>query len=173
AAEKEKKWIVAPPPGAKTSFRRTSMANWITDTEQGAGHLLARVIVNRLWQQHFGRGIVGTPSDFGVQGERPTHPELLDFLATEFVKNGWSIKSMHRLIVNSATYRQSAGYDPIAAKIDPEDRLLWRYPRHRLEGEVIRDSALEVAGLLSEKMGGPSIFPEVPAGMESRGGWHV
>lgn len=80
---------------------------------------------------------------------------------------------MHRLIVNSATYRQSAGFDPIAAKVDPEDRLLWRYPRHRLEGEVIRDSALEVAGLLNAKMGGPSIFPEVPAGMESRGGWHV
>lgn len=80
---------------------------------------------------------------------------------------------MHRLIVNSATYRQSAGFDPIAAKLDPEDRLLWRYPRHRLEGEVIRDSALEVAGLLNSKMGGPSIFPEVPAGMESRGGWHV
>jgi len=131
------------------------------------------VMVNRMWHYHFGKGIVGTPSDFGVQGDRPTHPELLDYLATEFVRNGWSIKAMHRLIVNSATYRQSAGYDPIAAKIDPEDHLLWRYPRHRLEGEVIRDCALAISGLLSPSMGGPSIYPEIPAGMESRGGWHV
>jgi hypothetical protein len=108
-----------------------------------------------------------------VQGDRPTHPELLDYLATEFIKNGWSIKAMHRLIVTSATYRQSAGFDPLAARIDPEDRLLWRYPRHRLEGEVIRDRALAISGLLSPKMGGPSIYPEVPVGMESRVGWHV
>jgi len=157
-------------PLENSSGRRTALAEWLASPENPQ---TARVMVNRIWHHHFGKGIVGTPSDFGVQGDRPTHPELLDYLATEFVKNGWSIKAMHRLIVNSATYRQSGGYDPIAAKIDPEDRLLWRYPRHRLEGEVIRDSALAVAGLLNPKMGGPSIFPQVPDGMESRGGWHV
>ncbi len=157
-------------PLENSTGRRTALAEWLASP---GNPQTARVMVNRIWHHHFGKGIVGTPSDFGVQGDRPTHPELLDYLATEFVKNGWSIKAMHRLIVNSATYRQSAGYDPIAAKIDPEDRLLWRYPRHRLEGEVIRDSALAAAGLLNPKMGGPSIFPEVPAGMESRGGWHV
>ncbi|HEV8293105.1 MAG TPA: PSD1 and planctomycete cytochrome C domain-containing protein, partial [Tepidisphaeraceae bacterium] len=157
-------------PLENSSGRRTALAEWLSSPSNPQ---TARVMVNRIWHYHFGKGIVGTPSDFGVQGDRPTHPELLDYLATEFVRNGWSNKAMHRLIVNSATYRQSAGYDPIAAKIDPEDRLLWRYPRHRLEGEVIRDSALAVAGLLNTKMGGPSIFPEVPTGMESRGGWHV
>ena len=157
-------------PLENSTGRRTALAEWLASPENPQ---TARVMVNRLWHYHFGKGIVGTPSDFGVQGDRPTHPELLDYLATEFIKNGWSIKAMHRLIVTSATYRQSAGFDPIAAKIDPEDRLLWRYPRHRLEGEVIRDSALAISGLLSSKMAGPSIYPEMPPGMESRGGWHV
>ncbi|HEV8605108.1 MAG TPA: PSD1 and planctomycete cytochrome C domain-containing protein [Tepidisphaeraceae bacterium] len=157
-------------PRETSSGRRTALANWLASPENPQ---TARVMVNRIWHHHFGRGIVATPSDFGVQGERPTHPELLDYLATEFIKNGWSIKAMHRMIVTSATYRQSAGYDPIAARLDPEDHLLWRHPRHRLEGEAIRDSALAISGLLNPQMGGPSIFPQVPDGMESRGGWHV
>ena len=94
---------------AKTSYRRRALANWITDTEHGAGHLLARVIVNRLWQHHFGRGIVATPNDFGVQGARPTHPELLDWLASELIRNGWRLKPMHKLIMTSATYHAGSG----------------------------------------------------------------
>jgi hypothetical protein len=130
-------------------------------------------MVNRLWHHHFGRGIVATPSDFGSMGERPTHPQLLDWLASEFVRQSWSMKSMHRLIVTSNTYQQSSGYNETAAKVDLQNRLLWHFPRQRLEGEVIRDSGLAVAGLLNTKMGGPSVFPELPPGMESRGGWKV
>jgi hypothetical protein len=110
---------------------------------------------------------------FGLKGDRPSHPELLDWLATEFVKSGWSIKAMHRLIITSQTYQQSASARDEAMAADPENKLLWRYPRHRLEGEVIRDAALQVSGLLNRKMGGPSVFPELPAGMDSRGGWKV
>jgi hypothetical protein len=130
-------------------------------------------MVNRLWHYHFGRGIVATPSDFGNMGERPTHPQLLDWLASEFVRQGWSKKAMHRLMVTSNTYRQSSSYNEAAAKVDLQNKLLWHYPRQRLEGEVIRDSELAVAGLLNTKMGGPSAFPELPPGMESRGGWKV
>jgi hypothetical protein len=130
-------------------------------------------MVNRLWHYHFGRGIVVTPSDFGSMGERPTHPQLLDWLAGEFVRQGWSMKAMHRLMVTSNTYRQSSGYSEAAAKVDLQNRLLWHFPRQRLEGEVIRDSGLAVAGLLNTKMGGPSVFPELPPGMETRGGWSL
>ena len=131
-------------------------------------------MVNRVWHYHFGRGIVGTPSDFGLKGDRPTHPKLLDWLASEFVRNGWSLKTLHRLILTSNTYRQSSGYREAPARIDPENKLLWRYPRRRLEGEIIRDCALAVAGMLNPKMGGPSVFPELPAGMPTpRGGWKV
>jgi hypothetical protein len=130
-------------------------------------------MVNRIWQYHFGRGLVATASDFGLKGERPTHPQLLEWLASEFVRTGWSIKQMHRLILTSSTYRQSAQYREAAAQIDSENKLLWRYPRQRLEGEALRDSALEVAGLLNVKMGGPSVFPELPLGMSVAGGWSV
>ena len=150
--------------------RRTALANWLASADNP---LTARVIVNRIWQHHFGRGIVATPSDFGVQGERPSHPELLDWLAVRFVRDGWSLKKLHRLIMTSSVYRESTGPDSTAAKLDPDDRLLWRFPRKRLEAEVIRDSALSVAGLLKEKMGGPSVFPEIPRGLDVRGGWPV
>src|SRR3954464_8952489 len=134
-----------------SSGRRTALANVLTDPKNP---LTARVMVNRIWHYHFGRGIVATPSDFGLKGERPTHPELLDWLASEFVKNGWSMKYLHRLIMTSETYKQASISRPEAVAIDPEDKLLWRFPRHRLEGEIIRDQALAVAGMLNTKMGG-------------------
>jgi uncharacterized protein DUF1553/uncharacterized protein DUF1549 len=165
---------VTPPDGSESSGRRTALANWIAN---GDNPLTARVMVNRIWQYHFGRGIVGSPSNFGLVGDRPTHPELLDWLATEFVRQGWSMKAMHRLIMNSSAYQQAsivpAAAAEKAAAVDPSNLLLWRYPRQRLEGETIRDSALAVAGLLNTAIGGPSVFPELPPGMETRGGWKV
>jgi hypothetical protein len=162
---------VTPPPNADSTGRRTALAKWLTSPENP---LAARVMVNRIWHYHFGRGIVGTPSDFGVMGERPTHPELLDWLAAEFVRSGWSLKQMHRLIMNSAVYQQSSDFRKDAADVDPGNRLLWQFPRHRLEGEVIRDSSLLVSGLLNTKPGGPSVYPELPADMQApRGGWKV
>jgi hypothetical protein len=158
------------PAGLKSTGRRTALAKLLTDP---ANPLTARVMVNRIWHYHFGRGIVGTPSDFGLKGDRPTHPELLDWLASEFVRNGWSMKYMHRLVMTSETYKQASVSRAEAVKVDPDDKLLWRFPRHRLEGEVIRDSALAVSGLLNTNMGGPSVFPELPAGLEGRGGWKV
>ena len=160
------------PPGSdKTSGRRTALADLLTDPQNP---LTARVMVNRVWQHHFGQGIVATPSDFGLKGERPTHPELLDWLSDRFVREGWSLRSLHRLIVTSSTYRQSSAYREAAAQADPANKWFWRFPRQRLEGEVIRDASLAVAGLLNPKMGGPSIFPELPAGMPTpRGGWKV
>jgi hypothetical protein len=160
APEKEKRWQVAPPEGSKTSYRRRSLANWVTDTEQGAGHLLARVIVNRLWQHHFGRGIVATPNDFGVQGTRPTHPELLDWLAQELIKNGWRLKPMHKLIMTSAAYRQDGRFDARAAKLDPDNLWLWRHTPHRLEAEAIRDNMLATSGTLDRTLFGPGTLDE-------------
>ncbi|MBI2929193.1 MAG: DUF1553 domain-containing protein [Verrucomicrobia bacterium] len=160
---------VCPPPGVNSTGRRAALANILTDPKNP---LTARVRVNRIWHYHFGRGLVGTPSDFGVKGDPPTHPALLDWLASEFVRQGWSVKAIHRLILTSNTYRQSTRFNPAAAKIDPDNKLLWRFPRQRLEGEVIRDAALTVSGLLNPKMGGPSVFPELPAGaIGSYGGW--
>src|SRR6266516_4560373 len=162
---------ITPSKGTRSSGRRIAFANILADPNNP---LTARVMVNRIWQFHFGRGIVGTPSDFGVKGDRPSHPALLDWLATEFVRNGWSIKKMHRLIMTSNTYRQSSRFEERAAKADPEDKLLWRFPRQRLEGEEVRDAALAVSGLLNLKMGGPSIFPELPPGMSpTYSGWKV
>jgi hypothetical protein len=131
------------------------LANWISDVDQGAGSLLARVIVNRLWQHHLGRGIVGTPSDFGFQGDRPTHPELLDWLAGELVRNGWRLKPIHKLILMSSVYIENGEFDKKRAEVDHDNRLLWRHPPHRLEAEIIRDSLLAVSGTLDEKMFGP------------------
>jgi hypothetical protein len=159
--------IVAPADIASTG-RRTALAEWLASPENP---LTPRVMVNRIWHYHFGRGIAGTPSDFGAMGERPINPALLDYLAATFVENGWSIKKMHRLIMLSNTYQESARPNPDAVKVDPEDRLAWRYNRHRLEGEAIRDSILEVSGRLNLKMGGPGVFPPLPAGVETRGGW--
>jgi mono/diheme cytochrome c family protein len=151
----EKHWQVPPPKGWRTSYRRRALAEWITDAEQGAGHLLARVIVNRVWQHHLGRGLVATASDLGAQGERPTHPELLDWLATELIKNGWRLRPIHKLIMESAVYRQSAVHDKHRAAVDPDNRLLWRYPTRRFEAEVIRDAMLAVSGMLDARMFGP------------------
>jgi hypothetical protein len=134
--------------------------------------------VNRIWHYHFGHGIVATPGDFGRMGAKPTHPELLDYLASYFVDNGWSMKKVHRLILLSNTYRQSGDFVATAAEKDPDDKLLWRWPRKRLEAEAIRDSMLQVSGLLNTKMGGPGVFPPVPPGTISElsataaaGGW--
>jgi hypothetical protein len=161
-------WPAQPPTGWRTSYRRTAFANWLTDTEHGAGQLLARVIVNRLWQHHMGRGLVATPSDFGARGEKPTHPELLDFLASELIKNGWRLKPIHKMIMLSATYQQSGQLAPRvdtasrseATTLDPDNRLFWKRPRQRLEAEVIRDALLAVSGQLDPKMYGPGTLDE-------------
>jgi Protein of unknown function (DUF1553)/Protein of unknown function (DUF1549) len=155
-------------PSNNTAGRRTALAKWLAQPENP---LTARVQVNRLWQQHFGRGIVATPGDFGAQGERPTHPELLDWLARDFVAH-WSLKHMHRLIVTSAAYRQGAQFNEAAAKEDPENKLLWRMNRRRLDGEAIRDAVLADAGLVNFKMNGPSVQPELPAEIKPSG-WSV
>jgi hypothetical protein len=135
-------------------------------------------MVNRVWQYHFGTGIVSTPGDFGRMGSRPSHPELLDYLTSYFVENGWSVKKLHRLIVLSNTYRESSENQPAAAKADGDNRLLWKYSRRRLEAEAIRDFMLSTSGLLSSQKGGPGVFPPVPAGAVSdlsataaAGGW--
>ncbi|MXZ35158.1 MAG: DUF1553 domain-containing protein [Acidobacteria bacterium] len=155
--------IVAPK-GMESTGRRTALANWIADPDNP---LTARVMVNRIWHYHFGRGIVDTPSNLGLSGGMPSHPRLLDWLATEFIRNNWSIKHLHRLILNSNTYRQASLYRVAAAGIDPENKRLWRFPRQRLEGEIIRDAALAVSGLLNPEMGGPSVFPPIPPGMKA------
>ena len=151
----EKHWQTAPPKDSKLSFRRHNMAEWITDTEQGAGMLLARVIVNRVWHYHFGRGIVATPSDFGVQGEKPSNPDLLDWLAYQFVKGGWKIKDLHRLIMTSAAYTQTSAVDEKRLLKDRDNNLVWHYQTRRLEGEIIRDSMLKVSAMLDETQFGP------------------
>jgi hypothetical protein len=139
---------------------RLTLARWIASRDNP---LTARVMVNRIWQHHFGRGIVATPSDFGKNGERPTHPELLDWLANEFMDGGWSVKDMHRLMVNSATYRQDAE-NALMSKhaADPDNKLLWRFERRRLEAEAIRDNILAASGRLNPEMSGPSMFPPLP-----------
>ena len=140
--------------------RRLALARWIASPRNT---LTARVIVNRIWQQHFGTGIVATPNDFGKKGRKPTHPELLDWLARWFVQHGWSIKKLHRLMVTSATYRQS-GHHPNAAavrKIDPDNHLLARFPPRRLAAEEIHDALLAVTGELNPETGGPGVYPEI------------
>jgi hypothetical protein len=154
------RWHESPPPGWRTSYRRRALANWITDTEYGAGNLLARVIVNRLWHHHVGRGIVATPNDFGTQGERPTHPELLDWLAGELMRNGWRLKPMHKLIMTSAVYMQGSQFDPAKNDADPGNQLCWRRTPRRLEAEVIRDAMLAVSGSLDPHMFGPGTLEE-------------
>jgi hypothetical protein len=138
---------------------RLGLARWIT---MKANPLTARVAVNRLWKQFFGTGIVGTPADFGSQGEWPSHPELLDWLAVDFVESGWDVKRLVTMIVTSATYRQSSVATPAALERDPQNRLLARGPRFRLPAELVRDAALKTAGLLVEQIGGPSVNPYTP-----------
>jgi mono/diheme cytochrome c family protein len=155
-----KRWQSEPPAGWRTSYRRRAFAAWLTDVDNGAGQLLARVIVNRLWQHHMGRGIVATPSDFGARGERPTHPELLDHLANELIKNGWRLKPIHKLIMTSAVYQESTQVDPAKVKHDRDNKLYWRQPARRLEAEIIRDSILSVSGELDPRMFGPGTLDE-------------
>jgi Protein of unknown function (DUF1553)/Protein of unknown function (DUF1549) len=148
------------PIAERSTGRRAALASWLTSPDNP---LPARVMVNRLWQHHFGRGIVATANDFGVRGEAPTHPELLDWLAADFVKSGWDIKHVHRLMLLSNTYQQATQISAAAKEKDPQNQLLSRMNRLRLEGEIIRDSLLAVSGRLNVKMGGPGVFPPVPA----------
>ena len=145
---------------------RLDLARWLVDP---ANPLTARVIVNRVWQQYFGRGLVETDNDFGLQGANPTHPELLDWLATEFVRSGWSMKALHRTIVTSHTYRQGSARRPGLDEVDPDNLLLGRQRRLRLDAEIVRDTALAASGLLSRRLGGPPVFPPIPAGVMSQG----
>lgn len=147
---------------ANQPHNRLGLARWLTDPKNP---LTARVEVNRLWEQCWGRGLVETSEDFGTQGERPTHPQLLDWLATELVRRHWSVKQTLRLIVTSAAYRQDSRVPPALQARDPYNKLLARGPRFRMEGEMIRDVALSAGGLLSPKIGGPSVFPPQPDGI--------
>lgn len=157
------------PSGSSSSLRRLQLARWLTHPDHP---LTARVAVNRVWQYHFGVGLVKTSSDFGFNGDRPSHPELLDWLATEFVARGWSFKALHRLIMTSSTYQQSSAWDPAAAKVDPENQLLWRVSPRRLEAELVRDSMLAVSGQLNRKMGGPGVYPRIHPAVVGTGSTH-
>jgi hypothetical protein len=165
---------VHPPRSACGTGRRSALARWLCQPDHP---LTARVIANRLWQHHLGQGIVGTPNDFGVMGDSPSHPELLDFLAVELIERGWGLKGLHRLIVTSATYRQSSAPErnatwKLAMKADPAGRLLWHGRVKRREAESIRDVALQAAGRLSPRLYGRPAQPELPAAlMESRYAW--
>jgi hypothetical protein len=141
---------------------RLGLARWLVDARNP---LTGRVVMNRTWAQHFGRGLVETSEEFGTQGEPPTHPELLDWLATEFVRQKWSQKAMHKLLVTSATYRQASRVTPDLVRRDPFNRLYARGPRFRLDAEMVRDNALAISGLLNRKIGGPSVFPYQPEGV--------
>jgi len=149
-------------PASAEPRTRLDLSRWMVSRDNP---LVARVTVNRWWAELFGRGLVGTPEDFGIKGEAPTHPELLDWLAVEFMDGGWSMKKVLRSIVTSATYRQSSRITPELLARDDQNRLLARGPRHRLDAEMIRDNALAIAGLLNLKQGGPSIRPPQPDGL--------
>jgi mono/diheme cytochrome c family protein len=147
------------PSKLKSSGRRTVLANWIASKDNP---LTARVMVNRVWQGHFGRGIVPTPNDFGQLGERPTHPKLLDWLAVEFMDGGWKLKRLHKLIMMSNAYRRSSTGDEANLRADPSNSLFWRFNLRRLTAEEVRDSILAVSGSLKLKMHGPSVYPKIP-----------
>lgn len=160
ASEREKHWQTPPPTGSRTPGQRAALAAWITDVDHGAGNLLARVIVNRLWQHHLGRGIVATPSDFGYTGARPTHPELLDWLAGELIRSGWQLKPIHKLIMTSAVYLQGNDTDESRLSADAENSLWWHRSPMRLEAEPLRDTILAVSGRLDPTMFGPGSLDE-------------
>ena len=151
---------------AASSGRRRVLAEWIASPDNP---LTARVMVNRIWQQHFGRGIVPSPSDFGEFGERPSHPALLDWLASEFIARGWSIKAIHRLIMASGAYRMSSRGEREALRIDPGNDLLWRFNMRRLTAEELRDSLLSVSGQLNPKMGVAAIWSSASLDRNSPG----
>ncbi|SFV17407.1 DUF1549 and DUF1553 domain-containing protein [Pseudoduganella namucuonensis] len=155
-------------PTATSSGRRTALAEWLSSENNP---LTARVFVNRVWSQYFSNGIVGTVADFGRAGQKPTHPELLDYLSAEFVKNGWSVKQLHRQILLSSVYRQSSAERSDVVAADPENKLLAVYPRKRLEAEQIRDSLLAASGKLEDKLGGPAVFPQVPSNFSAGNLW--
>jgi hypothetical protein len=161
------------PPRAGATGRRTALAQWLTDPHNP---LVPRVIVNRIWQGHFGRGLVENANDLGTQTPPPSHPELLDWLASEFVASGWNIKAMHRLILTSSVYRQASDRhrdaDPPSqsAKLDPDNNLYWHANRRRLKAEEVRDALLSAGGRLNERMGGAGIRPTLPAALR-QGGW--
>jgi hypothetical protein len=149
-------------PSNQSTGQRRALADWITDVEHGAGPLLARVIVNRIWQHHFGEGLARTVSDFGVRGERPTHPELLEWLAHELVAGGWRLKPLHRLILKSSVYIQATTFDTARHQIDPDNRLLWRRRPQRIQAEILRDAVLAVSGTLNPEPFGPAFKPPIP-----------
>ena len=151
-----------PPMEEGKDVNRLSFARWLVNRRHP---LTARVMVNRIWAQYFGRGLVATLDDFGTQGELPSHPALLDWLAVEFIESGWDVKAIHRLILMSSTYRQSSRRSDALEEKDPANRWLARGPRIRLSAEQIRDAALSVSGLLVEGLGGPSVFPRQPDGV--------
>ena len=155
-------FAVLPPLLAGAPTNRLGLAKWLVDP---AHPLTARVTVNRFWQEYFGVGLVKTTEDFGMQGEHPVNPGLLDYLATEFVESGWNMKHLRRLMLTSATYRQSSRASKELIARDPENRLLARGPRFRMDGEMVRDTALYVSGLLVEKTGGHSVRPYEPPGL--------
>ena len=157
-------------PTATSSGRRTALANWIADPQNP---VTARVMVNRIWYQYFGHGIVDSVSDFGKMGEKPSNPELLDWLASEFVQQGWSMKKLQREIMLSSVYRQASDYREDASAIDRDNKLLWAFPRVRMDAEEIRDSMLLAAGLLNEKMGGSGVRPPVPKNLGAGNAWAV
>ena len=146
-------------PNGSSSGRRTALADWITSE---SNPMTARVLVNRVWQHHFGKGIVPTSNDFGKFGELPTHPELLDYLATEFVAGGWKLKPLHRLLMTSAVYRQSTASNESGLKVDPANTLKWRFDPRRLLAEEVRDTILAASGQLDLTAGGPSVYPKIP-----------
>jgi hypothetical protein len=152
--------IPTPAAGARTCGRRRVLADWIASRDNP---LTARVMANRLWQHHFGRGIVRSPNNFGIQGDRPTHPELLDWLAAELVAQGWRLKPLHRLIMTSSAYRMSSHTNTEALARDPANDAFWRFDMRRLSAEEVRDSVLAVTGTLSAAMYGPGVYPEIPA----------
>ena len=166
--------LVPGSPARSTSGQRLALANWIANPKHP---ITARVMVNRIWQKHFGQGLVRTPDDFGTRGEAPSHPLLLDWLADEFVANGWSIKSLHRLILNSAVYRRSSNFKSAQAElVDPDNRLLWRRDLRRLDSEALHDSILAVCGDLNSKAGGRGFFPAlsleaISGSSRPGGGW--
>jgi hypothetical protein len=157
-----------PPMPSDVPRNRLGLARWLVS---GSNPLTGRVTMNYQWAAFFGKGLVRTVEDFGYQGERPTHPELLDWLAVSLVDRGWSMKAMHRTFVTSATYRQSSRISPELLAKDAENRLLARGPRVRLDAEVIRDSVLLASGLLCERIGGPSVFPPQPPGVSTEGAY--
>ncbi|HYE32687.1 MAG TPA: DUF1553 domain-containing protein, partial [Methylomirabilota bacterium] len=156
--------VIAKPKNPKTTGRRLTLANWIASPKNP---LTARVFVNRVWQSHFGKGLVETPNDFGLAGAQPTHPELLDWLAQEFVRSGWSVKKLHKLIVMSSAYRQQSAPEgqaaELAAKFDSQNQLLWRQNLRRVTAEQLRDTLLATSGSLKDYPGGPPVWPELPA----------